>query len=94
MTFSMTFQIPAIPPTQYLTLSLRNLGFSTFETNLLVIPKEVIHTVTMLAITYASEVFGELTLTAMSAQFWLLPFLIYLNVFGKRYHGCSWCLAH
>lgn len=80
----LTFQIPAVPPTQYLTLSLRGLGFSTFETNLLTIPKEVIHMSTMLLITYLSEVFGELTLTAMSAQFWLLPFLIYLNVFGKQ----------
>jgi len=31
-----------------------------------------------LAATYVSEVWGELTLTAMFGQIWALPFLIYL----------------
>lgn len=34
----------------------------------------------MLANTFAAEIFGELTLIAMVGQFWILPFLIYLNV--------------
>lgn len=34
----------------------------------------------MLANTYAAEIFGELTFIAMIGQFWILPFLIYLNV--------------
>lgn len=34
----------------------------------------------MLSLTYAAEVFGELTLTSMLGQIWILPFLIYLNV--------------
>ncbi|KAF3803869.1 putative transporter [Colletotrichum gloeosporioides] len=76
----LTFQIPSTPPQQYLTLTLRNLGFDTFQANLLSIPNTVGHMITMLAITYLAEVFKELTFIAMSGQFWTLPFLIYLNV--------------
>ncbi|KAK4234029.1 major facilitator superfamily domain-containing protein [Achaetomium macrosporum] len=76
----LTFQIPMVPPQQYLTLSLRSLGFDTFQTNLLAIPYTVGHIVTMLGITYIAEITGELGLVAGTAQIWALPFLIYLNV--------------
>lgn len=39
----LTFQIPSTPPQQYLTLTLRNLGFDTFQANLLSIPNTVGH---------------------------------------------------
>ncbi|TDZ15739.1 putative transporter [Colletotrichum orbiculare MAFF 240422] len=76
----LTFQIPMTPPSQYLTLTLRNLGFDTFQANLLTIPSTVGHMITMLAITYFAEIFQELTFTSMSGQVWTLPFLIYLNI--------------
>ncbi|KAI1808635.1 MFS general substrate transporter [Daldinia bambusicola] len=76
----LTFQIPAIPEQQYLTLSLRQMNFDTFSSNLLSIPNTVIHIFTMLANTYAAEIFGNLTLVAVVGQIWILPFLIYLNV--------------
>ncbi|KAL1836228.1 hypothetical protein VTJ49DRAFT_5409 [Mycothermus thermophilus] len=76
----LTFQIPMIPVGQYLTLTLRGLGFTTFQTNLLTIPFTVGHIVTMLALSYIAEIVKELTFVAMSGQIWVLPFLIYLNV--------------
>jgi len=39
----LTFQVPMIPPHQYLTLTLRQLGFDTFQANLLVIPQTIGH---------------------------------------------------
>ncbi|KAL3422789.1 phthalate transporter [Phlyctema vagabunda] len=74
------FQLPVTTPSQYLTLSLKGLGFGTFNTNLLVIPSNVLHMITMLALTYTAEIWGELTLTSMLGQIWALPFVIYIYV--------------
>ncbi|KAH8879002.1 MFS general substrate transporter [Thozetella sp. PMI_491] len=76
----LTFQIPMTTPSQYLTLSLKALGFDTFQTNLLTIPYTVFHIVTMLSLVYVAEIIGELTFTSLSGQIWALPFIIYLNV--------------
>jgi hypothetical protein len=76
----LTFQTPMSTPSKYLTLSLKGLGFGTFNTNLLVIPSKIFHVMNMLCLTYAAEVFGELTLIAMIGQIWALPFLVLLNV--------------
>ncbi|KAJ9162227.1 MFS general substrate transporter [Coniochaeta hoffmannii] len=76
----LSFQIPMTPPAQYLTLSLKGLGFDTFQSNLLTIPYTVLHMITMLAITYLGEIVGELTFVSLSGQVWALPFLIYLTV--------------
>jgi len=68
------------PPSSYLTLSLRALGFDTFTTNLLVIPSQVLHIFTMLGITWLSERTGKLSLTSLLGQIWALPFLVALYV--------------
>lgn len=67
-------------PGYYITLILRGLGFDTFTTNLLVIPSQVLATLSMLALTYLAEVWGELSLTAMIGQIWVFPFIIVLSV--------------
>ncbi|KAJ3859700.1 allantoate permease [Lentinula novae-zelandiae] len=72
------FGIPGAPPSTYLTLSLRNLGFSTFTTNLLTIPSTVAGMITMFAITMVSEVLNERTFVAMNEDLWVLPFLVAL----------------
>ncbi|KAF2645725.1 phthalate transporter [Massarina eburnea CBS 473.64] len=76
----LTFSIPYTPPQQYLTLSLRGLGFDTFQSNLLAIPWTVVHVILLLAVTYSAEIFGELTFHAMAGQFWAIPFLVWLVV--------------
>ncbi|KAH8807969.1 major facilitator superfamily domain-containing protein [Xylogone sp. PMI_703] len=76
----LTFQIPMTTPSQYLTLSLRSLGFNTFQTNLLTIPSTFIHMILMMALTYVSEIWHEITLTAMIGQIWAVPFLVYIYV--------------
>jgi hypothetical protein len=74
------FQIPETTPSQYLTLTLKGLGFGTFKTNLLVIPSTVLHMITMMALTYVAEIWGELTLTSAFGQVWALPFLVFIYV--------------
>lgn len=74
------FQIPMGPPNQYLTLTLKGLGFDTFHTNLLVIPSVVFHMFTMMILTYVAEIWKELTFTAAIPQIWALPFLIFIYV--------------
>ncbi|KAK3185607.1 hypothetical protein K4F52_005707 [Lecanicillium sp. MT-2017a] len=76
----LVFQIPMQPQQTYLTLTLKRLGFGVFKSNLLTIPTTILHVITMLGLTYLAEYLGELTLVAVLAQIWALPFLIYTNV--------------
>jgi hypothetical protein len=72
------FEVPMTPIKQYLTLSLRDLQFNTFQSNLLAVPWNALHIVTMLGLSYTSEIFGDISLTAIAGQIWALPFLFYL----------------
>lgn len=71
--------VPYATPTSYLTLSLKGMGFSTFQTNLLVIPSQVLHIVNMIILTYVSEFTGQMSLIAIIPQFWAIPFLVFLR---------------
>lgn len=71
--------IPQSPVDQYITLTLKSLGFSTFNTNLLAIPASVFHICTLLIITRVSEWLGERTLVAMCQNLWTLPCVIALR---------------
>jgi len=72
------FGIPVAPPATYLTLSLRNLGFGTLQTNLLTIPSTVLGMITMFAITFVSERVNERSIVSMAEDIWALPFIIAL----------------
>ncbi|KAI1763277.1 MFS general substrate transporter [Hypoxylon sp. FL1150] len=76
----LTFNIPTFSPQQYLNLSLRGLGFDTFQTNLLSIPYLVLKIITMMALATLAEYTGQLAACASIFQIWCLPFLIYLRV--------------
>ncbi|CAI0643556.1 unnamed protein product [Colletotrichum noveboracense] len=76
----LTFSIPAGPPDQYLTLTLRQLGFDTFDTNLLSIPCQVATTINMLLLTWISEKINQRALLGILVELWLLPCVIALAV--------------
>ncbi|KAF5374958.1 hypothetical protein D9758_000534 [Tetrapyrgos nigripes] len=75
--------IPVGPPQSYLTLSLRNLGFTTTQTNLLVVPSTAIGTLMLLFAAYFSEIFDSRVAATMILQIWALPLLIALYTFDK-----------
>ncbi|KAF8493574.1 allantoate permease [Gautieria morchelliformis] len=70
--------IPTSPPETYLTLSLKNFGFSTLQTNLLTIPSTVVGMVTLFAITLISEAVDSRSLVSMAEDLWVLPCLVTL----------------
>ncbi|CCF43941.1 phthalate transporter, partial [Colletotrichum higginsianum] len=75
-----TFLVPATTPRQYLTLSLRGLGFNTFHTNLLVIPSQALSTLSMMLLLWTAERTKQLLAWSAFSQIWMLPFLIWLRV--------------
>ncbi|KAI5999836.1 allantoate permease, partial [Pisolithus orientalis] len=78
------FGIPNSPPSTYLTLLLRDIGFNTFQTNLLSILYQALGIVTMFLITLLSEHLGERTFVAMLEDLWTLPFLVALYALPSR----------
>ncbi|KAF8240768.1 MFS general substrate transporter [Tricholoma matsutake] len=80
--------IPVGPPQQYLTLSLRNLGFTTTQTNLLAIPSNVVGLLLLLLVAYLSEIVDSRVWTTMILQLWALPLLIALYTFNR--HTSQW----
>ncbi|KAF7337692.1 T-complex protein eta subunit [Mycena sanguinolenta] len=74
--------IPTGPPQVYLTLSLKNLGFTTTQSNLLTIPSTVCGLVTLLLCAYLSEIIDSRVGATIILQFWALPLLIALYTFN------------
>ncbi|KAI8633550.1 MFS general substrate transporter [Xylariaceae sp. FL1651] len=71
--------IPATPQTRYITLVLRETGFDTFTTNLLTIPYNFTHIISLILLTRLSEYLNERTLVSSIQSIWLLPTLIALR---------------
>lgn len=71
--------IPQQPPFSYITLTLKGLGFGTFNTNLLTIPYSAFHIITLLLITQLSERTNERTLVSMLQPIWTLPCIVALR---------------
>lgn len=68
--------IPATPVQSYLTLTLKRLGFSTFNSNMLTIPSAVLQIITMLSLAFSSDYFNERAFHAFFGEFWIMPLLI------------------
>lgn len=71
--------IGSSPATTYLSLTLRHLGFSTFKTNMLSIPYNIIGITTMLVTTYYSEVVQSRAYLIMLTPIWIVTCLIPLR---------------
>ncbi|PLN82261.1 MFS general substrate transporter [Aspergillus taichungensis] len=76
----LTWMIPNTPATTYITLNLKALGFSTFETNLLTIPSYVIFIINLLFWSWVSERFNQRFLLGVVSEVWCLVLLIALVV--------------
>lgn len=70
--------IPPAPPSAYLTLTLKQLGFGTFNTNLLTIPSTVLHIILLLTITKLSELYNQRVWASIATPIWCLILLIAL----------------
>lgn len=64
----LTFLIPSHPATNYISVELRSLGFSTFNTNLLTIPAYVVWILNLLFWTWVSERFNQRLLLGVVAE--------------------------
>lgn len=78
------------PETSYLTLTLRAIGFDTFETNLLVIPSSVLFILQLLFWTWLSEKWNQRLLIGLISQIWTIPLLVALETLPKTFHGDKW----
>lgn len=76
--FALVWEMPAGPPDQYLTLTLRELGFDTFQTNLLTIPAQAGAALTIVGMTWLSEIWDQRAYFGMVTQLWILPCVIAL----------------
>lgn len=63
----------------YMTLMMKNMGFSTFDVNLLSIPQYLLHIVGLLYITKLSERLNERSFVCLLAPLFLIPFLALLR---------------
>ncbi|KAF8167534.1 major facilitator superfamily domain-containing protein [Crassisporium funariophilum] len=79
----LTHLVPVIPPQTYLTLSLRNLGFTTTQTNLLSIPSTVLGMFLLLTMAFISEAVNSRVAATVVLQLWALPLLIALYQFDE-----------
>ena len=75
--------VPVGPPQTYLTLTLRNLGFTTTQPNLLTLPSTTCGLLTLLITSYLAEFIHSRVGACLILQIWTLPLLIVLRNFGS-----------
>ncbi|KAH7057053.1 major facilitator superfamily domain-containing protein [Macrophomina phaseolina] len=80
----LTNYIPPNPPQNYLSYILRQMGFSTFEANLLTIPSQFLFGVNLLIISWISERVNERAIVSSFSNIWILPWLAALVGLGAR----------
>lgn len=74
--------IPVNTVSSYFTLTLKGLGFSTFNTNLLTIPPNIFHMILLLGQTWLAEHLNERSLIGSLQPLWILPCAAVLAFWG------------
>jgi hypothetical protein len=80
--------IPQSPVQSYLSLTLKRLGFTTFDANMLSIPSAALQIILMLALCKSSEMFKERTFHCFFGEMWSLPLLAALMALPSG--GYNW----
>ncbi|KAF0322544.1 yil166c-like protein [Colletotrichum asianum] len=70
--------IPFQPTANYLSLILRDMGYSVFESNMLAIPSYALFAFNVLIFGWLSEYFKERSIISSCSNIWMLPFFIAL----------------
>ncbi|KAF1966847.1 MFS general substrate transporter [Bimuria novae-zelandiae CBS 107.79] len=78
----LTVYIPPSPPQNYLSFILRQMGWSTFNANLLTIPSQFLFGVNLLIISKVSEWFNERALVSSTSNIWIFPWLAAIVALG------------
>ncbi|KAK3324892.1 major facilitator superfamily domain-containing protein [Apodospora peruviana] len=76
----LTAYTPAQPTGTYLSFILKEIGFSTFDANLLAIPSQFMFAINLLILTWFSKKFGERSIISSISNLWMLPWIIALVV--------------
>ncbi|ODQ58551.1 hypothetical protein WICANDRAFT_34521 [Wickerhamomyces anomalus NRRL Y-366-8] len=79
--------IPQGTVNSYLTLTLKGMGFSTFDTNLMTIPASFLHIITLLTITKLSEVFKHKSYIILINPVWTIPCLAALRWWNGTFNN-------
>ena len=88
----LTWSIPATPITAYITLNLKELGFNTFQTNLLTVPAYVLFLVQLIFWTWLSErLKGNVRfLIVLVSQIWMFPLVLTLELLSANASPWIW----
>ena len=86
----LSWAIPMTPPQAYLTLTVKALGFDTFETNLLTIPAYTLFILQLLFWTWYSDKINQRLFIVLISQVWTLPLLIALESLPPSFPNSNW----
>lgn len=86
----LSWSIPMTPEQNYLTLTIKALGYDTFHTSLLTIPAYVIFIIQLLFWTWVSDKINQRFFIALISQIWVLPFLASLEALPRHFAHANW----
>lgn len=73
-----------------MTLTLKSLGFDTFQTNLLTIPSSVLFIIQLLFWTWLSERTNQRFFIGLVSQLWTIPLVVALETLPVTFAHAKW----